>query len=103
VHNSGGASPNVPQTLQEVDLPGRIRAAGGSSLKQAGDFFGWQSKTVTKSAADFTRDELVAKGWTGDRLLDVADGYDHVARITPRNPSATLRAVQLRELAKLFD
>ncbi len=94
---------NVPQTLREVDLPGRIRAAGGSSLKDAGEFFGWEAGVVTKFAADFTPDELLAKGWTRGRLLDVADGYEHVARITPNNPSAAGRAAQLRELAELFD
>jgi hypothetical protein len=58
---------------------------------------------VSKSAADFTKDELLVKGWTRDRLLDVADGYDHIARITPNNPSAAPRAAQLREIAKLLD
>jgi hypothetical protein len=103
VHNSGGTSPNVPRTLREVDLPGRIRAADGASLKEAGEFFGWEPGRVTKTAADFTKDELLAKGWTRDRLLDVADGYDHIARITPNNPSAAGRAAQLREIAKLLD
>jgi hypothetical protein len=93
----------VPQTLKEVDLPGRIRAAGGASLKEAGEFFGWEPVRVTKSAADFTRDQLLARGWTKERLLDVAWGYEHIARITPNNPSATGRAAQLRELAKRLD
>ncbi len=103
MHNASGSSPNVPQTIQDVDLAGRIRAAGRASLREAGKFFGWQAKAVNKSAADFKKDELLAKGWTRDRLLDVADGYDHIARITPNNPSAALRAAQLREIAKLFD
>jgi hypothetical protein len=102
VHNASGSSANVPQTIRDVDLPGRIRAAGGASLREAGRFFGWQSRTVNKTAADFTEDELLVKGWTRDQLLDVADGYDHIARITPNNPSAALRAAQLREIAKLF-
>ena len=90
-------------TLKEVDLAGRIRKAGGASLKEAGEFFGWKARSVTKTAADFTKEQLLAKGWTKERLLDVADGYEHIGRITPNNPSAAGRAAQLRELAKLFD
>ena len=93
----------TPQTLKQVDLPGRIRAAGGASLKEAGEFFGWEPARVVKTAADFTNDELLAKGWTKDRLLNVAEGYEHIARLTPNNPSAAGRAAQLRELAQLLD
>jgi hypothetical protein len=89
--------------LRDVDLPGRIRKAGGATLKEAGEFFGWKARSVTKTPADFTKDRLVAKGWTKERLLDVADGYEQIAQITPRNPSAAGRAAQLREIAKLFD
>jgi hypothetical protein len=92
----------VPQTLRDVDLPGRIRRAGGASLKEAGEFFGWRARSVTKGAADFSKEELLAKGWTRDVLLDLADGYEHIARLTPKNPSAAGRAAQLREIAKLF-
>lgn len=95
--------PRHPQSLQEVDLPGRIRAAGGANLKDAGEFFGWEPGKVTKSASEFTKDELLAKGWTQERLLDVADGYEQIARLTPNNPSAAGRAKQLRELAESFD
>jgi hypothetical protein len=93
----------VPRTLKDVDLPGRIRAAGGTSLKEAGEFFGWEPGRVTKTLADFTKDQLLAKGWTKQRLVDVAECYEHITRITPNNPSAAGRARQLRELAKLFD
>jgi hypothetical protein len=92
-----------PQTRREVDLRGRIRRAVGVSLKEAGRFFGWAPAKTTKSSADFTRDELIARGWTKKKLLDVADAYDHVARITPSNPSAAGRASQLREIAKLLE
>jgi hypothetical protein len=78
----------VPQTLKEVNLPGRIRAAGGASLKEAGEFFGWDPARITKKAADFTKDQLLVRGWSKERLLHVADGYEHIARITPLNPSA---------------
>ena len=57
-------------------------------MKEAGEFFGWKPRSVTKTAADFTKDQLLAKGWTKGRLLDVAEGYEHIARITPQNPSA---------------
>jgi hypothetical protein len=103
VHNSSGTPQKAPQTLKEVDLPGRIRAAGGSSLKEAGEFFGWEPAKVTKTAADFTKHQLLVKGWTKQRLVDVAEGYEHIARITPNNPSAAGRAAQLREIVKLLD
>ena len=93
----------VPQTLKEVDLPGRIRAAGGKNLKQAGEFFGWEPARVTKTAADFTKDQLLAEGWAKERLLEVAKGYEHIARITPNIPSAAGRAAQLREIARLLN
>ena len=92
-----------PLTLKDVDLAGRIRAAGGASLKEAGEFFGWEPAMVTKTITDFTKDQLLARGWTRERLEEVADGYEHVVRITPRNPSAAGRAAQLRCLAALFD
>lgn len=101
--NVSGSQPIIPQTIREVNLPGRIRAAGGANLKEVGEFFGWEPARVTKNVADFTKDQLLAKGWTKDRLLDVADGYEHIARITPLNPSAAGRAAQLRELAKLLN
>src|SRR5207248_1316538 len=103
VSDPNGSSPNVPRTLAEVKLRERIRAAGGSSLREAGEFFGWEPGKVTKGPADFTRQELLARGWTKERLLDVADAYDHVARITPNNPSAAGRAAQLRAIAELHD
>jgi hypothetical protein len=103
MRNSSGPLRKVPQTIKEVDLPGRIRAAGGSNLKEAGEFFGCEPARVTKTAADFTKDDLLAKGWTKERLLDVAEGYEHIARITPNNPSAAGRAGQLREIAKLLN
>ena len=84
----------VPKTLREVDLPRRIRAAGGASLKEAGEFFGWEAARIKKTA-DFTKDELLTRGWTKERLLHVAEGYEHIARITPQNPSAAGRAARL--------
>jgi hypothetical protein len=103
VNGSSGRARGIPRTLRQVNLPGRIRAAGGTSLKEAGEFFGWEPTRVTKTAADFTKDQLLAKGWTKERLLQVAEGYEHIARITPNNPSAAARAAQLRDIATLHD
>lgn len=73
------------------------------SLKEACDFFGWKPFRVTKGVGDFTGDQLLAKGWTKERLLDAAEAYQQIARITPKNPSAAGRAAQLRDLAGLCD
>jgi hypothetical protein len=103
VSEPNGAPKKVPQSLAEVKLRDRIRAAGGSSLKEAGEFFGWEPGRVIKGPVDFTKELLVSKGWTKERLMDVAAAYEQIARITPSNPSAAGRAEQLRELATLFD
>ena len=93
----------VPRTLSEVNLPKRIRAAGGANLRETGEFFGWEPGIVTKEVNDFTKEQLLRHGWTQEILLDVADAYEAIARITPNNPSAGGRAVQLRALADLHD
>jgi hypothetical protein len=73
------------------------------SLKEASEFFGWEPGRVIKTAADFTKEELLNRGWTKERLLDVAEGNEHIVRITPHNPSAAGRAARLREIARLLD
>ena len=93
----------LPQTLHEAALAARIQAAGGDKPKLVADFFGWKPSYVTKVASDFDKMELLAKGWTKERLLDLAQAYEDVARITLSNPSALGRAKQLREIAKIFD
>ena len=48
---------------------------------------------------------LLARGWTKERLLEVAEKYEWINKLTPGhgNPSAAGRAAQLRELVeKLF-
>jgi hypothetical protein len=102
-NGNGPAFRPHPLTLREVDLGTRVRAAGGANLREAGEFFGWKPSRVMKGIGDFTREQLVAKGWTKDRLLDVAEAYEQISRITPDNPSAAGRAAQLREIAGLFD
>ena len=92
----------VPETLREVDLKSRIRRAGHADLKEVGEFFGWEPTRVSKAIEDFTVEQLSQDGWTEQRLLDVAEGYEHIARLTPGNPSAAGRAEQLRALAELF-
>jgi hypothetical protein len=92
-----------PQTLAEVRLPERIRAAGGANLREAGEFFGWDPGIVTKGTSEFTTEQLLQHGWTKEILLDVAGAYEDIARITPHNPSAAGRAAQLRALAELHE
>ncbi|HXD85418.1 MAG TPA: hypothetical protein VN641_02920 [Urbifossiella sp.] len=90
-----------PRTLAEVRLLQRIRAAGGMNLREAGEFFGWEPGIVTKGISDFTKEQLTQHGWTKEILLDVAEAYEDIARITPNNPSAAGRSAQLRSLAEL--
>jgi hypothetical protein len=51
---------------------------------------------------DFTREQLLARGWTKERLLEVAQKYEWIEILTPGggNPSAAGRAAQLREIVK---
>ena len=72
-------------------------------LNAAGTLFGWETGRNTKTAADFKPHQLLARGWTKDLLLEVADAYDQIAIITPSNRSAKPRADQLREIAKVFE
>ena len=94
---------DTPQTLREVGLAGRLRSAGGSNLKAAGEFIGWKPSRVTKGIDDFNRVVLLHRGWSKEHLLDVAEGYEQIARIQSENPSTAGRAAQLREIVRLFD
>jgi RHS repeat-associated protein len=99
-----GPSPAPPKTLREVDLTSRVKAAGGRGMAEEGDFFGWETGRVSKTAKDFSKEGLLSRGWTRERLSSVAEGYEHIARITPNNPSAAGRAQQIRDIIKrLFD
>jgi len=93
--------PVDPSTLKEVNLKGIIKGYG-MVLADEGDFFGWTPTIVTKSARDFTRDGLLARGWTRERVEQVAIAYENIARITPTNPSAANRAVQFRDILDRF-
>ncbi|MGC4013360.1 MAG: RHS repeat-associated core domain-containing protein [Luteolibacter sp.] len=88
------------QIIKETNLVGRI-AESGMSVREAGQFFGWGNKEITKDIASFTREGLESAGWTKERLLNVARGYRKIAQVTP-NKSAPLRAQQLESLSGLF-
>jgi hypothetical protein len=99
-----GKLQGVPKTLSEVNLKGTIQGYG-KTLADEGKFFGWKSSSVSKAADDFTKEQLLGRGWTKERLLEVAEKYEWINKLTPGhgNPSAAGRAAQLREiLEKLF-
>jgi hypothetical protein len=50
--------------LREVDLPGRVRAPGQSNLKGVGEFLGGETSQVAKGEEDFTKQQVLEKGWT---------------------------------------
>jgi hypothetical protein len=95
------AAKKTSEIVKDVNLVGRI-GRSGMTTRQAGEFFGWGSKEITKHLSTFSREGLEAAGWTKDKLLDVAQGYRKLAKATP-NRSAPLRAEQLEGLAKLFE
>lgn len=94
----------APKSLGEVNLKGTFQGYG-MKLADEGKFFGWNPSSVSKSASDFTKEQLLARGWTKERLLEVAEKYEWINKLTAghRNPSAAGRAAQLREIVeKLF-
>lgn len=86
--------------LGNIKLKERIGRANGATPAEARKFFGWERRRVTKSALDFTRKQLAARGWTRDVIEDVAAAYEEIDRLTGGhgNPSAAGRASQLREI-----
>jgi hypothetical protein len=94
----------APKTLRDVNLKGTMQGYG-KTLAEEGKFFGWHPSSVSKSTSDFTKEQLLGRGWTKERLLEVAEKYEWINKLTPGhgNPSAAGRAAQLREiLEKLF-
>ena len=86
-----------------IGLSNKIRASG-MTPDQARQFFGWGSgANITKPLAAFSRASLEAAGWTKARLSEVAKAYREIAKITPDNPAAPVRAQQLESLLKLFE
>lgn len=97
----------APKTAGSHGLADIIKGASGWSSRQAGDYFGWVGRGVTKGASDFTKADLIRKGFTKDVLERMADAYEAIAKLpSPKgnfNPSAASRAQQLREiLEELF-
>jgi RHS repeat-associated protein len=85
-----------------------IEEASGMSTAQAGKYFGWLPEKVTKVASEFTKSDLVAKGFTRDVLIKMAQAYEQIASVVSNkgntNPSAPGRAEQLYEIVKqVFD
>lgn len=74
--------------------------ATGKTTTELGDFFGWESKCNTKSASDFTREQIENFGLTKEMVEGLAKGYYETAMVpgTRANMSANLRAIQLREI-----
>lgn len=90
----------VKDVVKQINLKGRITESG-MKMTEAGKFFGWGSREITKNPDQFTKASLEAAGWTRERLLNVADGYRKLHQVTP-NKSAPLRAGQLEKLAEKF-
>jgi len=91
-------SAGLPQKLSEVRMHDRLLAGGAASIAAVGKFFGWDGVLVI-SPDEFSADMLAKHGWTREKLTELAEGYEHVSRITPDNTSAVTRAIQLREIA----
>ena len=81
-----------------------IEGASGWKPKQAGEYFGWIGRSVTKRASDFSKADLIKKGFTKDVLERMAEAYEAIAKMSsPKgnfNPSAASRAQQLRKILK---
>jgi len=94
----------APKTAGEFGLKDILKQASGWSPGQAGDYFGWVGRGVTKSAKDFTKSDLLQKGFTKDALEKMAQAYEAIAKLSSAagnvNPSAASRAAQIREILK---
>ena len=92
----------IKEGNREINLSGAIKKYG-MNLDEAGTFFGWENSYVTKSASDFTRPMLEKAGRSKEIIKDVAERYQRVGNLNPKNPSAASRAQQLNSLLSLFD
>ncbi len=99
--DAAGATSSIPKTLGEVNLKGTLQGFG-KNLADEGKFFGWKPGYTSKAASDFSKEMLLQNGWTKERLSAIAEAYEHIARITPNNPSAAGRATQLRGIIDTF-
>ena len=79
-----------------------VESASGMNLAEAGKYFGWKPEKVIKSATDFTRTDLISKGFTKEVLIKIAEAYEKIAASVSdkglTNQSAPGRAEQLREI-----
>ena len=91
----------VAQVIKELDLPARIQKSGMTN-QEAGKFFGWEKAHNSKNSSNFTKQILIENGWTKEIIESVAESYAKIAEVAPRNPSAKLRAEQLKSLLQLF-
>ena len=53
----------APKTLRDVNLKGTMQGYG-KTLAEEGKFFGWHPSSVSKSTSDFTKEQLLGRGWT---------------------------------------
>ncbi|MGF7076227.1 DUF6443 domain-containing protein [Mucilaginibacter sp. 3215] len=85
-----------------ISLKEALAKVGGST--EASEFLGWGSKTVLKkTAADFTKEQLLEAGYTKEALQDIYSGLMEAAKKTIRttgklNPASVVRAEQVLEI-----
>jgi hypothetical protein len=91
---------------ERILLSEALAKVGGSRAVQT--FLGWGSETViTKSAADFTKEQLISSGYTKQVLMDIYVGLIEAGRKTiPStglpNPASVARANQVKEILHTF-
>jgi hypothetical protein len=88
----------------KANLVNALSKVGGS--KAASEFLGWGNRTtILKSAADFTKDQLIKGGYTKQVLTDIAAGLREAAKKTlsstgKLNPASISRAEQVEQIIK---
>lgn len=87
-----------------ANLVQALRSAGGNA--SVSSFLGWGNKTtVTKTAANFTKAELLEAGYTKDVLHNIYSGLMESGKKTIRttgamNPASVARAQQVLQILK---
>jgi hypothetical protein len=87
-----------------VVLNTALKEAGGS--KSVAAFLGWGDKTIiTKTAADFTKEQLLEAGYTKEVLHDIYSGLVEAGQKTilstgAANPASVARAQQILQILK---
>jgi RHS repeat-associated protein len=86
----------------------RLLESLGFSPSKAKVFFGWGKGTaLTKTLEDFTKEELLANGWTKENLVKLARTYnEQIVKAQLKgptgNPAALIRRDQAMALARRF-